>query len=87
LTLSLQQNHPNPFSLGTTISFYLPEAGNVSIKITTMLGTEIATLISEHRGSGFHQIQWTPGDLPNGAYVCRLLKGSSSVTKILTIAR
>jgi hypothetical protein len=86
-TLSLEQNHPNPVSHSTTISFFLPEAGTARLSITTMFGTEITTLVSDRLEAGFHEAHWNAGSLPNGAYLCRLQQGSFSETRIVTVAR
>ncbi len=37
-TYALEQNYPNPFNPATTISYQLPKAGIVTLKIYDMLG-------------------------------------------------
>ncbi|MBF8295957.1 MAG: hypothetical protein HW389_2502, partial [Bacteroidetes bacterium] len=68
----LHQNYPNPFNPATTISFDLPSAFLVSLKIYDLLGVEIVTLASGMFQSGTHAVTWSPRGLPSGIYFCRL---------------
>ncbi|KAB2920659.1 MAG: hypothetical protein F9K22_14870, partial [Bacteroidetes bacterium] len=49
---SLNQNHPNPFNPATTISYSLPAAGFVSLKVYDILGKEVAVLVHETQNAG-----------------------------------
>lgn len=42
----LSQNYPNPFNPTTTISFAIPKAGNVSLKIFDITGREVASIFN-----------------------------------------
>ena len=48
----MEQNYPNPFNPSTTISFSIPNAENVSLKIYNILGSEITTLLNENLNAG-----------------------------------
>jgi pimeloyl-ACP methyl ester carboxylesterase len=69
---SLLQNYPNPFNPTTTISFDLPEASRVSLKIYDMLQREVATLINNDVSAGFHSFQWNAAGLSSGVYLYRI---------------
>ena len=76
----LKQNYPNPFNAGTIIEFDLPEAGEVRVKIFSMAGVEIATLIEGKLAAGVHRVRWQganeAGELvQSGIYLCRLEAG------------
>jgi len=58
----LNQNFPNPFNPETVISFTLPKAVDVEIKIFDALGSEVRTLINENRTAGKHNIYWNATD-------------------------
>lgn len=49
---NLRQNFPNPFNPGTTISFSIPEASFISLKLFNSLGEEIETLVSKELNPG-----------------------------------
>ncbi|MBM4171885.1 MAG: T9SS type A sorting domain-containing protein [Ignavibacteria bacterium] len=59
---NLNQNFPNPFNPETVISFTLPKAVDVEIKIFDALGSEVRTLINENRTAGKHNIYWNATD-------------------------
>ena len=55
----LYDNFPNPFNPSTTISFKIPVAGHVTLKIFDLLGKEIATLIDEFKEAGSYNAQFS----------------------------
>jgi photosystem II stability/assembly factor-like uncharacterized protein len=55
---SLNQNYPNPFNPITTISFSIPEASFVSLKIFNALGKEIETLVTKELSAGNYKYDW-----------------------------
>jgi photosystem II stability/assembly factor-like uncharacterized protein len=85
LTLTLEQNYPNPFSTSTTISFSIPSKSFVSLKIYDRLGREVATIISEEIPAGYYTRKWNAADLSGGIYFYRLQAGSYSETKKLIL--
>jgi hypothetical protein len=68
----LAQNHPNPFNPSTTIRFSLPISGLVTLKIFSMNGEEIATLLEQELPAGTHQQVWKAEGLASGMYICQL---------------
>lgn len=69
---SLTQNYPNPFNPATTISYSIPKAGNVSLKIFNVLGQEVRSLVSEYQNAGTYRVTFdafsTLGGLTSGVY-------------------
>ena len=59
---SLAQNYPNPFNPSTTISYSLPQAGNVKITIYNLLGESVKTIINESKPAGSYQTVWNSTD-------------------------
>jgi len=68
IEFKLYQNYPNPFNPKTTISYELPVMSEVSIKISTILGGEIVTLVNENQNAGLHKVEFGGSDLPSGIY-------------------
>ncbi|MDZ7261032.1 MAG: T9SS type A sorting domain-containing protein, partial [candidate division KSB1 bacterium] len=66
-TFDLSQNYPNPFSAAgikseTRISYQLPRASQVSLKIYNTLGQLIKTLVDQKKEAGFHTTFWDGRD-------------------------
>jgi len=85
--MKLLQNYPNPFNPSTTISFVLPEAGPVSIRIHDLLGREIALLLSRTMPAGAHSVQWDAAGAAGGLYICRLEAGGTARSRKLILMR
>ena len=69
--ITLLQNFPNPFNPTTTITYELPRAANVSLRIFDVLGREVATLANELKEAGRHRSTWT-ANVSSGIYFYRL---------------
>ena len=77
----LNQNYPNPFNPVTTISYSIPQAQHVSIKVFDMLGREVATLVNEEKSAGTYHVQFNGGNLSSGTYLYRLIAGIHNESK------
>jgi hypothetical protein len=70
---ALYQNYPNPFNPSTTISFTLPDAGLVTLKIYNLLGQEVAVLLDkEELDEGEQTINFVADGLESGIYFYRV---------------
>jgi len=82
----LSQNYPNPFNPETIIEYQLPDAGLVSLKVYTILGQEVRTLIDGEKMAGYHQVIWDGKDnagqrLASGVYLYQIHVGDFVQTK------
>jgi photosystem II stability/assembly factor-like uncharacterized protein len=69
----LIQNHPNPFSKLTAISYELRAPSHTTLKIYDLSGRLVETLVNEHQKPGLHQLPITSNQLPgSGVYFYRL---------------
>ncbi|MBM4176920.1 MAG: T9SS type A sorting domain-containing protein [Ignavibacteria bacterium] len=70
---ALRQNYPNPFNPSTKISFDLPEAARVTIKVYNTIGQLVATLASnEFLNAGSYERTFDASGLPSGIYIYQL---------------
>lgn len=87
----LFQNYPNPFNPSTTISYQVPEASFVSIKIYDMLGSIIAEPVNEYKARGIYEVSFdansAPDGLPSGIYFYKFEAGSFRQTKKMILLK
>ena len=81
LKYNLGQNYPNPFNPSTIISYQLPVASKVSLKVYNLLGQEINTLYDGLHQAGNFTATFNAGGLPSGIYLYRLEAGNFVFTK------
>jgi hypothetical protein len=82
----LSQNYPNPFNPVTQISYALPEAGYVTLKVYDVLGGEVATLVDEFKEAVYYEATWDATNIPSGVYFYKLNAGSfTSVRKMILL--
>ncbi len=71
-TYRLLQNYPNPFNPATRILYAIPERGHVSLKVYSLLGQEIATLVNQDQALGNYVALFDASRLPSGVYFYQL---------------
>ena len=80
---SIIGNSPNPFSISTTISYYLPEKAKVEITIYDLQGKTIFSTTPVIQSAGKQSYEWN-GDsskgngLTNGIYIYRVRATATS---------
>jgi len=84
---ALSQNYPNPFNPSTTIAFDLPKASEVRLKVYTVAGQEVATVVNGILNAGRHTYTWqAPAELASGVYFYKLQTADFvSVKKMLLL--
>jgi len=68
----LSQNYPNPFNNATRISYGLPEAGEMSLKVYDLSGRVVQTLVNCQIAAGHHAIEWDARRASSGLYLVQL---------------
>ncbi|NWF91034.1 MAG: T9SS type A sorting domain-containing protein [Ignavibacteriaceae bacterium] len=81
----LSQNYPNPFNPVTNITFTIPSASFVTLKIFDALGKVISTLIAEEKPAGIYSQKWYANGLTSGVYFYQLQAGSFTETRKLIL--
>lgn len=93
LSLSLEQNFPNPFTGSTKIEYTLPENGTVSIRVMDMTGKTVANLATASElTAGPQQITFSNVNLASGTYVYELSFTNAAgetqrITKTMTLKK
>ncbi len=83
----LSQNYPNPFNPTTVISYQVPLASHVVIKVYDMLGREVTTLVNERKPAGSYQVPFDAHLMPSGVYFYSLQSGSFKETKKMELIK
>jgi PKD repeat protein len=79
---------PNPFNPETAVSFTLRNAGLVTVRIYSLEGRLVKTLMSEYASAGSHEVRWNGTDnggrsVPSGMYFVKTESGADkSVVKL-----
>jgi len=92
---SLKQNYPNPFNPSTLIEYELPKQSFVTLKLFTVLGKEIATLVNQEQSAGVHSIKISLNDLgntktsdiPSGVFFYQIRAGTFLQTKKMILLK
>ena len=81
-------NYPNPFASSTSLDFFLPSEGRVTIRIVDVLGRQVDTpLRDDLMAKGRHKITWNAGHLGSGTYFVQLIHENRVVaTKGMVLA-
>lgn len=93
LQLTSLSNHPNPFNPVTTISYMLSEPARVILKIYDMGGRLVQELVQgAHQSQGWHEFTWQGQNeagaaVASGVYLCRVIAGSQSESKLLLLVK
>ncbi len=87
LDFDLSQNYPNPFNPNTTISYQIPKAGKVSLKVYDILGKEVAVLVEEYKEIGKYIVNFNGSNLASGIYMYKLEAGNFVSTKKLVLMK
>ncbi len=88
----LAQNSPNPFNPTTRISYEIPEAGHVTLKIFNAVGQHVATLVNDYQEAGAKEITWNGKDdsgneVASGLYLYRLQAGDQIKTMKMNLLK
>lgn len=83
--LTLEQNHPNPFSDYTKINFTINTTSDVKLEIIDMMGVTVNVLVNKKLSPSTHQYIWNGtgnngNALPSGIYFYRLSVGEHILT-------
>ena len=76
LEFSLSQNYPNPFNPATKITYQLPKASHVTIKVYDIIGNEIKTIVNQQAAAGEYSVDFNAYKYGSGVYFYQMQAGN-----------
>ena len=91
-TYSLRQNYPNPFNPSTSIAYSLPQPSAVTLRVYSILGQEVSTLVDTDMPAGHYVNEWNGtdrhgDDVSTGVYLYRIEAGTYTETKKMLLMK
>jgi hypothetical protein len=83
----LSQNYPNPFNPTTTISFSLPQSGDVKLKVYNLLGEQVAELVNSFKEAGIYSINFDASELSSGILIYKIVANGVVQSKKMTLIK
>lgn len=83
----LQSVYPNPFSHAATVNLELDQSGPVMLEMLDMLGRVVDRADHGILPAGSHSVSLDAGNLSSGTYLVRLVSGSNSATRLVSLVR
>jgi len=85
-TFALEQNYPNPFNPSTRIGYSISNASQVALKIYSLLGQQVRTLVDEKQNPNTYEVTWDGRDdggvsMPTGIYFYQIRAGNEVATR------
>jgi hypothetical protein len=83
----LRQNYPNPFNPTTKITYAIPTASKVTLKIFDLLGQHVATLVDEQQEANTYVKEFDASRLASGTYFYQIHAGNFNSTKKMILMK
>jgi hypothetical protein len=92
LAFRLFASAPNPLSTSTRVAFDLPDVRPVSLKIYSVDGRLVRSLVDQPMPAGHHAVTWDASDdhgrrVPSGVYLLKLEAGHARARHKLAVLR
>jgi hypothetical protein len=84
---ALYQNYPNPFNPTTCIQYAIPKREKVVLKVYSLLGQEVATLVNEVQEPSQYKVTFDGRGLASGVYFYQLKAGNTCLTKKFVLVK
>lgn len=84
---SLSQNYPNPFNPSTSITYALPKAGNVELRVYDIIGREVTVLVNDFRQANTYTVSFDASNLASGVYFYRIKTGDFTDSKKMLLVK
>jgi subtilisin family serine protease len=89
---ALSTNTPNPFNPVTTIQFALDRRGPATLRVYSVSGTLVQTLVEKDLPAGTYRAQWDGKDragrpAASGVYIYRLTEGGRQLSRKMSLLK
>jgi hypothetical protein len=84
---ALYSNYPNPFNPSTKIRYAIANTSFTTLKVYSLLGQEVASLINEEKTPGIYEVNFDASNLSSGTYIYKFQAGSFVQTKKMILLR
>jgi hypothetical protein len=85
--LALAQNYPNPFNPSTAVQYSLSANSHVTLKVYSVLGREVVTLVDGDRSAGTHEVIFDASRCASGVYFYTLRTAEDTQTRRMVLIR
>ncbi|MCK6600830.1 MAG: T9SS type A sorting domain-containing protein [Bacteroidetes bacterium] len=86
-TFEVEGNYPNPFNPETKIRFNLAADSQVLVKVSNIIGQEIAVLANEKMTAGKKEIRFNAANLASGVYFYSVTANGKTITRSMTLMK
>jgi len=83
----LSEAYPNPFNAVVRLSYGLPDAAMVSIRVYDVAGRLIETLLDKNRLAGYHTVLWDGSSAASGIYFIGMASGDFKVVRKVMLVK
>ncbi len=85
--VSMDPNHPNPFSNLTTFDYTVAQEGQVRFAIYDVLGKEIVRLVDGSQKQGLYSLKFDASTISGGSYIARLQTGGVVISRMIVVEK
>lgn len=86
-SITLAQNHPNPFNPSTDIHFTLGSQEKIRLSVYDVAGREVDVLVNGEMNAGSHSVTWRPVNIPSGVFFYRLQTPRGEIQRKCTLLK
>jgi hypothetical protein len=87
ITFALGPAFPNPLNPSTVIQYQIHLGEEIELKVSDLLGREVASLLKGYQHAGAYQKKFDGGELPSGVYLYKLQEGSFTEVKRMLLLK
>jgi hypothetical protein len=78
---------PNPFHHRVSLHYLLGQGGKTRLTVCDATGALVAVLVDEEKEPGAYRVTWSPENMSQGIYFCRLSSDEREIVRKLVFLR